>query len=233
MQSIHRNTTRRLNLGGVPIGGGSPVVVQSMCNTDTRDVESTLGQIGRLHAAGCEIVRLAVPDMKAAEALKRIAAASPVPLIADIHFDYRLALAALDAGLRGLRINPGNIGGSGPVDSVAAAAKANGAVIRVGVNSGSVEKELLEKFGGPTPEALVESALRHVAMLEKRGFYDTKISLKSSSVRPTIEPYRPTASRVQLLPAPQTTLAFLAWSMTIFMTFWCSSGVRVAGSPVE
>ncbi|MBR6673745.1 MAG: flavodoxin-dependent (E)-4-hydroxy-3-methylbut-2-enyl-diphosphate synthase [Mailhella sp.] len=195
MNTPHRNRTRQLKLGSVLIGGGAPVVVQSMTNTDTRDAEATLEQIRRLHAAGCELVRLAVPDEAAADALKTIAAASPVPLIADIHFDWRLAVAALDAGLKGLRINPGNIGGSAPVDNVAAAAKANGAVIRVGVNSGSVEKELLERFGGPTPEALVESALRHVRMLEERGFYDTKISLKSSSVAHTIASYRLMAER--------------------------------------
>ncbi len=193
--SFHRNGTRQLNLGGVRIGGGAPVAVQSMTNTDTRDPEATLEQIRLLHGAGCEIVRLAVPDETAARALRSIAPRSPLPLVADIHFDYRLALAALDAGLRGLRINPGNIGGSGPVDSLAAAAKANGAVIRVGVNSGSVKKELLERFGGPTPEALVESALQHVALLEKRGFHDIKISLKSSSVMDTVAAYRLMAAR--------------------------------------
>ena len=195
MNTPHRNRTRQLRLGDVLIGGGAPVVVQSMTNTDTRDAETTLDQIRRLHAAGCEVVRLAVPDEVAAASLRKIAAESPVPLIADIHFDWRLAIAALDAGLKGLRINPGNIGGSAPVDNVAAAAKANGAVIRVGVNSGSVEKELLDRFGGPTPEALVESALRHVRMLEERGFYDTKISLKSSSVAHTIASYRLMAER--------------------------------------
>ncbi|MBQ5727480.1 MAG: flavodoxin-dependent (E)-4-hydroxy-3-methylbut-2-enyl-diphosphate synthase [Mailhella sp.] len=196
MNTPHRNRTRQLKLGALRIGGGAPVVVQSMANTDTRDVEATLAQIDQLHAAGCEIVRLAVPDEEAARALKAIAQRSPVPLVADIHFDHRLAIAALDAGLRGLRINPGNIGGNGPVDNVAAAAKANGAIIRVGVNSGSVEKELLEQYGGPTPEALVESALRHVRMLEERGFYDTKISLKSSSVLDTVAAYRLMSSRV-------------------------------------
>ncbi|WP_298065776.1 flavodoxin-dependent (E)-4-hydroxy-3-methylbut-2-enyl-diphosphate synthase [uncultured Mailhella sp.] len=195
MSAPHRNGTRQLDLGGIRIGGGAAVVVQSMTNTDTRDVAATLEQIERLHSAGCEVVRLAVPDETAACALKTLVQRSPVPLIADIHFDYRLALAALDAGMRGLRINPGNIGGSDHVDSVAAAAKANGAVIRVGVNSGSVERDLLERFGGPRPEALVESALRHVAILEKRGFYDTKISLKSSSVMDTVAAYRLMAAR--------------------------------------
>jgi len=196
MDTPHRMRTRTLRIGPVSIGGGSPVAVQSMTNTDTRDAEATLAQIRRLSNAGCELVRLAVPDEKAASALKTIAERSPVPLIADIHFDYRLALAALDAGLHGLRINPGNIGSSQKVDSVADAARANGAVIRIGVNSGSVEKDLLSRYGGPVPEALVESALRHVAMLEKRGFYDMKISLKSSSVLTTIAAYRLMASKV-------------------------------------
>ncbi|WP_308774017.1 flavodoxin-dependent (E)-4-hydroxy-3-methylbut-2-enyl-diphosphate synthase [uncultured Bilophila sp.] len=187
---LPRKQTRQLKLGSVRIGGGAPVVVQSMTNTDTRDVEATLGQIKRLHDAGCEIVRVAVPDETAAKALRAIHDASPVPVIADIHFDYRLALMALEAGLEGLRINPGNIGERKNVEAVVDAAKARGAVIRVGVNSGSVEKRLLELYGGPTPEAMVESALRHVRILEEHGFYDTKISIKSSSVLNTIECYR-------------------------------------------
>ena len=179
-----------MKLGSVRIGGGAPIVVQSMTNTDTRDVEATLGQIKRLHDAGCEIVRVAVPDETAARALRAIHDASPIPVIADIHFDYRLALMALEAGLEGLRINPGNIGERKNVDMVVDAAKAQGAVIRVGVNSGSVEKRLLEQYGGPTPQAMVESALGHVRILEEHGFYDTKISIKSSSVLNTIECYR-------------------------------------------
>lgn len=186
MNIPHRSRTRGLRIGSVCIGGGAPVAVQSMTNTDTRDAYATLSQIRRLHAAGCEIVRLAVPDERAAAALKTIAAASPVPLIADIHFNHRLAIAALDAGLQGLRINPGNIGGEKALNNVAAAAKACGAVIRVGVNSGSVEKELLERYGGPTPKALAESALSHALMLEKHGFYNIKVSLKSSSTADTI-----------------------------------------------
>ena len=179
-----------MKLGSVRIGGGAPIVVQSMTNTDTRDVEATLGQIKRLHDAGCEIVRVAVPDETAARALRAIHDASPIPVIADIHFDYRLALMALEAGLEGLRINPGNIGERKNVEMVVDAAKAQGAVIRVGVNSGSVEKRLLEQYGGPTPQAMVESALGHVRILEEHGFYDTKISIKSSSVLNTIECYR-------------------------------------------
>ena len=187
---LPRKQTRQLKLGSVRIGGGAPIVVQSMTNTDTRDVEATLGQIKRLHDAGCEIVRVAVPDETAARALRAIHDASPIPVIADIHFDYRLALMALEAGLEGLRINPGNIGERKNVEMVVDAAKARGAEIRVGVNSGSVEKRLLEQYGGPTPQAMVESALGHVRILEEHGFYDTKISIKSSSVLNTIECYR-------------------------------------------
>ena len=187
---LPRKQTRQLKLGSVRIGGGATIVVQSMTNTDTRDVEATLGQIKRLHDAGCEIVRVAVPDETAARALRVIHDASPIPVIADIHFDYRLALMALEAGLEGLRINPGNIGERKNVEMVVDAAKARGAVIRVGVNSGSVEKRLLEQYGGPTPQAMVESALGHVRILEEHGFYDTKISIKSSSVLNTIECYR-------------------------------------------
>lgn len=187
---LSRKQTRQLKLGSVRIGGGAPIAVQSMTNTDTRDVEATLGQIKRLHDAGCEIVRVAVPDETAARALRAIHDASLIPVIADIHFDYRLALMALEAGLEGLRINPGNIGERKNVEMVVDAAKARGAVIRVGVNSGSVEKRLLEQYGGPTPQAMVESALGHVRILEEHGFYDTKISIKSSSVLNTIECYR-------------------------------------------
>ena len=187
---LPRKQTRQLKLGSVRIGGGAPIVVQSMTNTDTRDVEATLGQIKRLHDAGCEIVRVAVPDETAAKALRAIHDVSPIPVIADIHFDYRLALMSLEAGLEGLRINPGNIGERKNVEMVVDAAKARGAVIRVGVNSGSVEKRLLDQYGGPTPQAMVESALGHVRILEEHGFYDTKISIKSSSVLNTIECYR-------------------------------------------
>lgn len=190
-----RRGARTIHIGSVAVGGDAPVVVQSMCNTDTRDVEATLAQINALVAAGCELVRLAVLDETAARALRQIRDAATVPLIADIHFDHRLAVMALEAGVQGLRINPGNIGGETAVDTVVAAAKAHGAAIRVGVNSGSVEKELLKKYGGPTAEAMVESALKHVAMLEARDFFETKISLKSSSVLATIAAYRLLATR--------------------------------------
>jgi (E)-4-hydroxy-3-methylbut-2-enyl-diphosphate synthase len=194
--SPQRKRTREIVLGGVGIGGDNPVRVQSMTNTDTRDVEATVGQIGRLARAGCEIVRLAVPDEKAAQSLPEILRRCEVPLVADIHFDHRLALLSIEAGVHGLRINPGNIGGKDKVDRVVASAKERGVPIRIGVNSGSVERELLERYGGPTPEAMVESALGHVALLEERGFGTIKISLKSSSVLNTIAAYRLLAAKV-------------------------------------
>jgi (E)-4-hydroxy-3-methylbut-2-enyl-diphosphate synthase len=193
---MQRKHTRAVDIGGVGIGGDNPVRVQSMCNTDTRDVPSTVAQISRLAEAGCEIVRLAVPDEKAAAVLGAIRAQSPVPLIADIHFDHRLALAALEAGIDGLRINPGNIGDERKVDAVVRAAKDRTVPIRIGVNGGSLEKDLLRRFNGPTPEAMVESGLRHVALLEKRGFTDIKISLKTSSVLNTVAAYRLMSSKV-------------------------------------
>ncbi|WP_071546152.1 flavodoxin-dependent (E)-4-hydroxy-3-methylbut-2-enyl-diphosphate synthase [Pseudodesulfovibrio hydrargyri] len=187
---MQRKRTRTVNIGGVGIGGDNPVRVQSMCNTDTRDVLATVAQIHQLAEAGCEIVRLAVPDEAAAAKLAAIREQSPVPLIADIHFDHRLALAALDAGFDGLRINPGNIGDEAKVDAVVRAAKERSTPIRIGVNGGSLEKDLLKQYGGPTPEAMVESGLRHVRMLEARGFHDIKISLKTSSVLKTMAAYR-------------------------------------------
>ena len=187
--AIRRHPTRVIRLGNILLGGDNPVRVQSMTNTDTRNVAASLAQVEALAHAGCEIVRLAVPDEEAARALKAIKAASPVPLVADIHFDYRLALLALESGVDALRINPGNIGGQDKVATVVRAAKEHGAPIRIGVNSGSVEKHLLEKYGGPTPEAMVESALEHVRMLEDEGFEQIKISLKSSSVPATVAAY--------------------------------------------
>lgn len=184
------NSSKRIWLGGLPIGGGAPVLVQSMTNTDTRDAEATLAQIGRLSAAGCEAVRVAVPDEAAAVSLRAIVDGSPMPVIADIHFDWRLAIASLEAGVAGLRINPGNIGGSANVDRVVDAAKACGAIMRIGVNSGSLQKDILARYGRPTAEAMAESALVHAALLEKRGFYDFKLSLKSSSVPDTVASYR-------------------------------------------
>jgi len=184
-----------VRLGGIEIGGGRPVVVQSMTNTDTRNAEATLGQIERLTEAGCEIVRVAVPDDRAAHALGAIKAGSRIPVIADIHFDHRLALTALEQGVDGLRINPGNIGGRTEVEKVAAAARTRGVPIRVGVNAGSLQIDLLEQHGRPTPEAMVESALREIAQLEAVGFDDIKVSLKSSDVLETVAAYRLMAER--------------------------------------
>lgn len=193
---MRRKKTRTITIGNLGIGGDNPVRVQSMTNTDTRDAKSTISQICSLADAGCEIVRVAVPDEAAAAQLPTIKHQSPVPLVADIHFDHRLALAALDAGIDALRINPGNIGGPDKVDAVVNAAQCHGAPIRIGVNGGSLDRRLLTKYGGPTPAAMVESALEHVALLEERDFYDIKISLKSSSVLNTVEAYRLLAEKV-------------------------------------
>lgn len=181
-----KNSSRQIKLGSLPIGGGAPVLVQSMTNTDTRDMEATLNQIHSLRNVGCEAVRVAVPDKKAAEVLRGIVAAAPMPVIADIHFDWRLAIASLEAGAPGLRINPGNIGGPEKVFKVVDAARANGAILRIGVNSGSLQKDLLKTYGRPTPQALARSAMEYIALLEKRGFYDFKLSIKSSSVPDTV-----------------------------------------------
>lgn len=187
---FRRRKTRPLRLGGVTVGADAPVSVQSMCSTDTRDAAATLAQIRRLEAAGCEIVRVAVPDMEAAAALEPIRAATRLPLVADIHFDHRLALAALASGADGLRLNPGNIGARWKVEEVVRAARERHVPIRVGVNAGSLGKDLLERFGGPTPEALVESALGHVRILEDLGYREIKVSLKDSNVPRTVAAYR-------------------------------------------
>jgi (E)-4-hydroxy-3-methylbut-2-enyl-diphosphate synthase len=197
LPSFPRRRTRRIFIGRVPVGGGAPIAVQSMTKTDTRDVRATLAQIRRLRRAGCEIVRLAVPDPEAARALVRIKKEADLPLVADIHFDHRLALAALQAGVDGLRINPGNIGSRDKVREVAAAAKEREVPIRVGVNSGSLEKDLLRRSGGrATARAMVDSALRHVRLLEDLDFHLIKISLKASDVRRTLAAYRLLARRV-------------------------------------
>jgi len=190
-----RHATRILYLGGLAIGGGHPIMVQSMANTDTRDVDATLAQIERLAAAGCEAVRIAVPDGKAARAVRAIAGQIALPLIADIHFDHRIAIACLEAGVHGLRVNPGNIGGPAKVRAVIDAAKTANAVIRIGINSGSLEKTLFAKHGGPVPKALVESAMSQVRFFEKHNFSNIKISIKSSSVLTTIAAYRLLARR--------------------------------------
>lgn len=194
--NIERKNTRRINIGNVPVGDGAEISVQSMTNTDTRDFASTIRQIKRLEKAGCEIVRCGVPDMAAAKALGEIRAKTRIPLVADIHFDYRLALEAMNQGVDALRINPGNIGSSSKVRELVLAASERKIPIRIGVNAGSLEKNLLEKYGAPTPEAMVESALGHVAILEKENFHDIKISLKASDVARTVDSYTLLSSRV-------------------------------------
>lgn len=187
---MERKITREVKVKDITIGGTSEVIIQSMTNTDTRDIEKTLDQINKLVSEGCQMVRCAVPDMEACEALKEITRKSPVPIVADIHFDYRLALKAIDNGVAKLRINPGNIGSIDRVKEVVEKAKANGIPIRIGVNSGSLEKDILERDGRPTAKGLVESALRHVKILEDLNFYDMVISIKSSDVPMMIEAYR-------------------------------------------
>jgi (E)-4-hydroxy-3-methylbut-2-enyl-diphosphate synthase len=190
MNPISRKKTRPITLGTVKIGWGSPVAVQSMCNTDTRDVPATLGQIKRLEEAGCELVRLAVPDDAAAKALGKIKKGAAIPLIADIHFSHTLALEAVEQGVDGLRINPGNIGARDKVAEVVKACKDRNIPIRIGVNAGSLEKHLLEKYGHPTPEAIVESAFGHIRILEDLYYREIKVSLKASDVLTTVEAYR-------------------------------------------
>ena len=187
---MQRKITRQIRIGSIAIGGGAPISVQSMTNTKTQDAEATVRQIEALASAGCDIVRLAVPDKEAAANIGAIKAQVKVPLVADIHFDYRLALIAIEQGIDALRLNPGNIGGAENVRRVAEAAKAHGIPIRIGVNAGSLDKRLLEKYGGVTAEALVESALEHVRLLEEQDFYDMKISLKAHDVPLTLAAYR-------------------------------------------
>ena len=182
--------TKQILVGGVPVGGGAPVTIQSMTNTRTDDVQATVDQILRLEEAGCQIIRVAVPDMAAAKAVGAIKAGIHIPLVVDIHFDYKLALACVEEGCDAVRINPGNIGGEDRVKAVAEACKARKLPIRIGVNGGSLEKPLLAKYGGVTPEALVESAFGHIALLEQYDFHDICVSLKSSSVVTTMAAYR-------------------------------------------
>jgi (E)-4-hydroxy-3-methylbut-2-enyl-diphosphate synthase len=192
---MRRKKTRAVTLGALTIGGGAPISVQSMTKTDTRNVPATVQQILELEQAGCEIIRSAVLDQEAAEALGIIRKQIHIPLVADIHFDYRLALTAIEAGVDGLRLNPGNIGSEAGVQKVALAARSAGIPIRIGVNSGSIEKDLLQKHGKPNAKAMLESALRHVALLEKHGFEDIVLSLKAADVLTTVEAYRLAASR--------------------------------------
>ena len=188
--------TKQVVVGGVPVGGGAPVTVQSMTNTDTRDVEATVRQIEALVEAGCEIVRSSVYDMACATALRAIKDRIRIPIVADIHFDYRLAIAAMENGVDKLRFNPGNIGDESRVRALVSCAKAHHTPIRIGVNAGSIEPALRIKYGGATTEAMVESALKHVALLEREGFTDIVLSLKASNVRETVDAYRAIHERV-------------------------------------
>jgi len=187
---MKKRPTRQITLGRIKIGGGAPVVVQSMTKTDTRDIPSTVSQIKRLETAGCEAVRVAVLNADAAEAISSIKKKIRIPLIADVHFDHKLALQAMASGADGLRINPGNIGSREKVREVVAAAKDKGVPIRIGVNAGSLEKDLLKKHGHPSSKALVESAGRHIRILEDLKFTDIKVSLKASDVMKTVDAYR-------------------------------------------
>lgn len=191
-----KRLTRQIKIGNITVGGSAPCSVQSMCSTDTRDIGATLAQIWRLAAVGCEIVRCAVPDMDGAVALGKIRAQSPMPVVADIHFDYKLALKVLELGIDGLRLNPGNIGERWKVEEVVKAARERLVPIRIGVNAGSLEKELLQTYGHPTAEAMVESALGHVRILEEIGYHEIKISLKASDVMKTVAAYRLLAAKV-------------------------------------
>ncbi|WP_240986882.1 flavodoxin-dependent (E)-4-hydroxy-3-methylbut-2-enyl-diphosphate synthase [Acididesulfobacillus acetoxydans] len=191
-----RRLRRAVHVGKVTIGGGAPVVIQSMTNTDTRDPEKTLDQIRALADSGCEVVRVAVPDEAAAAALGRIVRRSPLPVIADVHFDYRLAIRALAEGVHGLRLNPGNIGAPWKVKEVIRAAQERRVPVRIGVNAGSLEREILDRCGGPTAEGMVESALGHVHLLEELGYEEIKISLKASQVPLMLAAYRKMAETV-------------------------------------
>jgi len=208
-------STRQIQVGTVAVGGGAPITVQSMCSTDTRNVAATLEQIRQLVDVGCEIVRCAVPDAEAAEALRAIKAECPIPLIADIHFDHKLALASVAAGVDALRINPGNIGEKWKVKEVVAACSDNGIPIRIGVNAGSLEKKVLEAYGHPSAEALVVSAIGNIRILEGLGFDQLKISIKASDVNRTIDAYRLLASKVDYPMHIGVTEAGTTWSGTI------------------
>ena len=194
---MKRRISRQINIGGILVGGGAPVSVQSMCNTDTRDVTATVLQIKELSAAGCDIVRLAIPDMVAAKAVSEIKKQVEIPIVADIHFDYRLALECAKGGVDKIRINPGNIGSAERVKAVADECGSRNIPIRIGVNGGSLEKEILAKYGAPTPDALCESALGHIKLLEDCKFYDIALSIKSSSVESTVSAYRKIADMIE------------------------------------
>lgn len=194
---IPRRKSRRIMVGNVPVGGGAPISVQTMTNTETCDVDATVAQIQRVAKAGADLVRVSVPSMEAAEAFGEIKKRSPVPLITDIHFDYKIALRVAELGADCLRINPGNIGREDRVRAVVQSARDHGIPIRIGVNAGSLEKDLQKKYGEPTPQALVESALRHIEILDRLDFQDFKVSLKASEIFMTVEAYKLLASQIE------------------------------------
>jgi len=238
-----RRKSRQIKLGNLFIGGDAPISVQSMCNTDTRDVAATLGQIADLQRAGCEIIRCAVPDQRAADALGAIKRGCQIPLIADIHFDYKLALTAVVQGVDGLRLNPGNIGERWKVAEVVAACAERQVPIRIGVNGGSLEKELLQKYGHPTAEAMAESALGHIRILEELNYPEIKVSLKASDIRRTVEAYRLLAAQVDYPLHIGITEAGTSWAGTIKSAVGLGSllyegigdtlRVSLTGDPVE
>jgi len=211
-----RRVTRRIFVGGAPVGGGAPITVQSMTKTDTRNLETTVAQIQGYATAGCEIVRVSVPTAEAARVFPEICARSPIPVVADIHFDHKLALAAIAGGAACLRINPGNIGDQDKVRAVADSAGTKGIPIRIGVNAGSLESDLLDKFNGhATPEAMAESAMRHIDLLEREGFRDIKVSLKASDVARTVQAYRLLSRQVDYPLHLGITEAGTSWGATI------------------
>lgn len=240
---MHRKLTRQIKVGTAAVGGDAPISVQSMTNTDTRDVGATVAQIQRLCDAGCEIVRVAVPDMEAADALSGIKRECPIPLIADIHFDYKLALKAIENGVDGLRLNPGNIGEESKVKEVVRAARERKIPIRIGVNAGSLHKDLLEKYNGVTAEGLVESALEHVRILEEQDFFDIKISLKAFEIPLLLEAYKLISSKVDYPLHVGVTEAGTPWAGTIrsavgigsLLSLGIGDTLRVSltGDPVE
>lgn len=240
---MRRNDTIKVKIGDTYIGGGAPISVQSMTNTDTRDVENTVSQIKKLEGYGCDIIRCAVPDMEAAEAIKEIVKQIKIPLVADIHFDYRLALKSIENGVNGLRINPGNIGNINRVRRVVEAAKDKNIPIRIGVNSGSLQKNILNKYRKVCPEALVESALEHVSIFESLNFRDIVISIKSSNVNQMIESYKIISNKVKYPLHLGVTEAGTTWRGTIKSSIGIGSllsqgigdtiRVSLTGDPVE
>ncbi len=238
-----RNKTKTINLGGVCIGGDSPIPVQSMTNTDTRDIEATVAQIKKLEAVGCDLVRVAVLDIEAAKAIKEIKAKVNIPVIADIHFDYRLALESIESGVDGLRINPGNIGDKGKVEQVVKACKEKNIPIRIGVNSGSISKETLERFGGVNVDSMVHSAMEHIKILEDLDYTNIKVSLKATDIHLTMESYKRMSELVDYPLHIGITEAGTVWSGTIkssvgigallLMGIGDTLRVSLTGDPVE